>query len=137
MHVACQRDGTTSLPRAWDGSEAGPTGTPVLAIKDKKALHRLVWSPGELGIAQAYLAGEIDVDGDLGEGLAVVWGAVRDGRFSKPKRSAMKIPRLVAAAARLGAIGPKPKPLGAEAKLTGGKHSRDRDRGAVAHHYDL
>jgi cyclopropane-fatty-acyl-phospholipid synthase len=69
-----------SLPvrlRAWDGSEAGPAGTPVLVLRSRQALRRLLWHPGELGLAQAYVAGELDVDGDLTEGLRAVWHAGR------------------------------------------------------------
>ena len=29
----------------------------------------MLWHPGELGLAQAYVTGELDVDGDLTEGL--------------------------------------------------------------------
>jgi cyclopropane-fatty-acyl-phospholipid synthase len=49
--------------RAWDGSEAGPAGTPVAILRSPAALRRLLWSPGELGLAQAYITGEIDVEG--------------------------------------------------------------------------
>ena len=52
--------------RAWDGSVAGPADGPTLVIRDRQALRRLMWSPNELGLAQAYIAGEIDVEGDLG-----------------------------------------------------------------------
>ena len=31
--------------RAWDGSEAGPDGTPVLVLNRPRALRRLLWSP--------------------------------------------------------------------------------------------
>ena len=55
--------------RAWDGSEVGPEDAPVLVIHDKTALRRVLWSPNELGLAQAYVAGEIDVEGDVADGL--------------------------------------------------------------------
>lgn len=32
--------------RAWDGSESGPPGTPVLVIRHRRALRRLLWKPG-------------------------------------------------------------------------------------------
>lgn len=44
--------------RAWDGSETGREGPPVLVVRYKAALRHLLWHPGELGLAQAlYLAG--------------------------------------------------------------------------------
>ena len=32
--------------RAWDGSEAGPADGPVVVIRSRRALRRLLWSPG-------------------------------------------------------------------------------------------
>ncbi|WP_374224717.1 hypothetical protein [Streptomyces sp. ISL-99] len=48
--------------RAWDGSEAGPLGAPVVVLHSRFALRRLLWRPDELGIAEAYIAGDIDVE---------------------------------------------------------------------------
>ena len=48
----------TPLPvrlRAWDGSESGPADTPVLIIRNRRALRRLMWQPNELGLARAYV----------------------------------------------------------------------------------
>ena len=56
--------------RAWDGSEAGPrrrAGRVVL--RNRRALRRLLWRPGELGLARAYVTGDLDVEGDLDDGL--------------------------------------------------------------------
>ena len=44
--------------RAWDGSEAGPSEGPALVIRNRRALRRLLWAPGELGLARAYVTGE-------------------------------------------------------------------------------
>ena len=55
--------------RAWDGSEAGPPGAPVAVLRSPLALRRALWAPGELGLARAYVSGDLDVDGDLTEGL--------------------------------------------------------------------
>ncbi|MFD3547612.1 SAM-dependent methyltransferase, partial [Streptomyces sp. NPDC058655] len=67
----------TPLPvriRAWDGSEAGPPGTPILVVHDRRALRRMLWKPGEMGLARAWVAGELTVEGDLFELLARVGG---------------------------------------------------------------
>jgi cyclopropane-fatty-acyl-phospholipid synthase len=55
--------------RAWDGSVAGPEDAPVVVIRDRRALRRLVWQPNELGLARAYVAGDLDLDGDLYDAL--------------------------------------------------------------------
>jgi len=38
--------------RAWDKSETGPAGAPVVEIRSRRALRRLLWQPNELGLAQ-------------------------------------------------------------------------------------
>jgi cyclopropane-fatty-acyl-phospholipid synthase len=126
--------------RAWDGSEAGapPTsGTPVAVLRSRRALRDLLWQPGELGLARAYVRGDLDVEGDLLDGLRRVWTARARAEGSRPSRT---LPALVLAAgtlAGLGAVGLRPRPPGAESRLRGRRHTRARDRAAISHHYDL
>ena len=47
--------------RAWDGSEAGPADAPLVELRSPDAVRRLLWHPGELGAAQAYVTGELEV----------------------------------------------------------------------------
>lgn len=122
--------------RAWDGSEAGPADGPVLVLRSRRALRRLVWAPGEMGLARSYVTGDIDVDGDLADGLRQAWQAAR----AQPPTTSLTLRDKVGAiiaAARLGAIGPPPSAPESEARLTGRLHTRLRDRAAIAHHYDL
>lgn len=51
--------------RAWDGSRAGSAEGPVVVIRSPRAFRQLLRRPGELGLARAYIAGELDVEGDL------------------------------------------------------------------------
>ncbi|UQX01467.1 cyclopropane-fatty-acyl-phospholipid synthase family protein [Streptomyces sp. RerS4] len=60
--------------RAWDGSEAGPPTGPTLVLNHRRALRRILWKPGELGLARAWVAGELTVDGDLFDVLDRVAG---------------------------------------------------------------
>ncbi|MEV6577208.1 cyclopropane-fatty-acyl-phospholipid synthase family protein [Streptomyces sp. NPDC051582] len=60
--------------RAWDGSEAGPPTGPVLVLTNRRALRRVLWRPGELGLARAWVAGDLTVEGDLFEMLDRVAG---------------------------------------------------------------
>jgi len=123
--------------RAWDGSEAGPSDGPVLVIRSRRALRRLMWAPGELGLARAYVTGDIDVDGDLADGFRRAWQLARSRPNSGIALSARAKASAVLTAARLGAIGLAPKPPASEARLTGRVHTRSRDRAAISHHYDL
>jgi cyclopropane-fatty-acyl-phospholipid synthase len=121
--------------RAWDGSVTGPDDGPELVIRDRRALRRLLWNPNELGLAQAYIAGELDVTGDLADGLRRVW---RHARASGPVRIGPgELLRAAGTAFRLGAIGWRPAAPEVQARLDGAVHSRTRDRAAISYHYDL
>lgn len=122
---------------AWDGSSAGPTTGPAVVIRSRKALRRLLWSPGELGLARAYVTGDIDVEGDLVEGFRTVWEVARLRGLGPVRLTPRQVAGLLATAVRVGAIGRKPATPSSEAKLDGSLHSRRRDRAAISHHYDL
>jgi cyclopropane-fatty-acyl-phospholipid synthase len=122
---------------AWDGSEAGPSGAPVVRLSSPDAIRRLLWAPGELGAAQAYVTGELDVDGDLNSTLQHLWKAVRDRGLTGIRPT----PALLAGVARIakdvGALGAPPQPPASQARVKGRLHSLLRDRAAISHHYDL
>ena len=119
--------------RAWDGSESGPPGTPVLVIRQRRALRRLMYQPNELGLARAYVAGEIDIEGDLYDALnrlvALVWRA--------PDLRGLPIRAVVGDLVRLGVLGTQPKPPPEEMTVSGSRHSKRRDRQAISQHYDV
>jgi cyclopropane fatty-acyl-phospholipid synthase-like methyltransferase/DUF1365 family protein len=123
--------------RAWDGSEAGPADGPVLVIRSRRALRRLLWAPGELGLARAYVTGDIDVEGDLADGFRRAWQLARQRPSTGIALSAAGKAKAAATAIRLGAVGLPPKPPATEARLTGRLHTLLRDRAAISHHYDL
>lgn len=123
--------------RSWDGSEAGRVGAPTLVFRSRQALRRILWSPNEIGLAEAYLSGDLDIDGDLTAGLSAMWSAARVGDVGKPKLGPASIAKLAPKLVRLGAVGKRPPAPGQEARLSGQRHSRERDRAAIAHHYDL
>jgi cyclopropane-fatty-acyl-phospholipid synthase len=123
--------------RAWDGSEAGPGGgEAVVVLRHRRALRRLLWNPGELGLARAFVAGELDVEGDLAEGLSRFWRLAKTGNVRRGPTLADRMNAAVLGL-RLGALGFRPRPPASEARLSGGAHTRRRDRAAIAHHYDL
>lgn len=95
--------------RCWDGSEFGPADAPVrLRIVHRRALRRLLWAPNELGFARAYVAGDIEVDGDLWAGLEAL------DEVAAPERGpGVTVDRgtklaLIRAVFRLGILGPPP-----------------------------
>jgi cyclopropane-fatty-acyl-phospholipid synthase len=134
--------------RAWDGSESGPPprseggagldeASPVAIIRHRRALRRLLWNPGELGLARAFVAGELDVEGDIADGLSRFWKLAKAQNLGSVRVSAAGKADAAKIALKLGVLGPRPKPPACEARLSGGLHTRRRDRVAISHHYDL
>ncbi|MEV7421307.1 MULTISPECIES: cyclopropane-fatty-acyl-phospholipid synthase family protein [unclassified Streptomyces] len=128
--------------RAWDGSESGPPDAPTLIIRNRRALRRLLWKPGELGLARAWVAGEIDVEGDLYAALERLAGLIWErGADAKDTVHPVLDPRMRAAAKGLvriaGALPPPPPPPEEIRRRTGTLHTKRRDKAAISHHYDV
>ncbi|WP_063774326.1 SAM-dependent methyltransferase [Streptacidiphilus rugosus] len=144
--------------RTWDDAEAGPAGAPLLALANRRALRHLLWAPNELGLARAYVSGDVtlpgetalfDKDGDPEDDEDFYELLRRLGRLSESRPELSLRPstrsligpqgrRLVGTAARLGAIGPRPPIPPEEARRPRGSvHTLRRDRAAISHHYDV
>ncbi|HVX18435.1 MAG TPA: cyclopropane-fatty-acyl-phospholipid synthase family protein [Acidimicrobiales bacterium] len=125
--------------RGWDGSETGPADSPVtVVIHSPLALRYLLWAPGELGLARAHVAGELDIEGDIFKLLNA-----RDllvDEVSEPyelRFNPKSLGALAKSAFNVGAIGPPPPRPIEEAKPRGLRHSIGRDAASVSHHYDV
>ncbi|MFW0796238.1 cyclopropane-fatty-acyl-phospholipid synthase family protein [Gordonia sp. CPCC 205515] len=122
---------------AWDGSVAGPDTAPHVTLYRPEALRRILWHPGELGAAQAYVTGDLDVDGDLDDALTHVWSVAA----ARGLRGVRPTPRLlwdlVRLGRRFGLFTPPPPAPTSQARVRGRLHSRLRDRAVISHHYDL
>jgi cyclopropane-fatty-acyl-phospholipid synthase len=122
--------------RAWDGSESGAATGPTLIISSRRAVRRLLWRPDEIGLGRAWVAGEIDLDGDLEEALGLLENVSHE--ISQRRHiSALERAEVYRAAVLLGAVGPAPKPPPEEAALAGDRHSKGRDQAAISHHYNV
>ena len=127
--------------RAWDGSVAGPADAPLVELRSPDALRRLLWHPGELGAAQAYVTGALDVPGDLAAALTHAFAVARE-RGLGGRLTPSALVGAIRAAAGLGVLNPRalgrpPAPPASQARIRGRLHSPLRDRRAIAHHYDL
>jgi cyclopropane-fatty-acyl-phospholipid synthase len=117
--------------RAFDGSRAGPDdATATLVIRSPDAIRRIVTAPGELGLARAYVAGDLDVEGDMFTALVELRRRVPRSTLQPHQLAALV---RVAGSGGLRRLPPPPE----EARLTGRRHSRERDARAIAHHYDV
>jgi cyclopropane-fatty-acyl-phospholipid synthase len=119
--------------KAWDGSVAGPVDAPLVVLTSPDAVRRLLRHPGELGAAQAYVTGELDVPGDLDHALTRAFAVARER--GRPGPAALA--RAVRTAVRIGALGRPPGPPASQARIRGRLHSKLRDRSAISFHYDL
>jgi cyclopropane-fatty-acyl-phospholipid synthase len=116
----------------WDGSRVPSTNGdgPTFTARSKDAIAYAVTAPGQLGLGRAYVAGAIEVDD-----LDGVIGVMND--WTPPDVGAVEKARLIAAALRAAGVHRPPPAPKAELHLRGRKHTTERDREAVRHHYDV
>jgi cyclopropane-fatty-acyl-phospholipid synthase len=118
----------------WDQSALGPSDGPgIVRVLSPNAISRMLWAPGELGVARAFVTGELEIDGDLCRVLRELHRVV--GRDLKV---GLRLPvRAVRAAKRLGVLGPPLPHPAVEASPHGRRHSKKRDAEVISHHYDI
>ena len=127
--------------RAWDGSEAGPDDAARWSSCARPAaVRRLLWHPGELGAAQAYVTGELDVPTTTCDRRpcarvrsALAERGLRGGGPAPPRSPGLPRTVLGRGRARPAARAAGLPGAGARAGCTAGP----RDRRAISHHYDL
>ncbi len=120
----------------WDGSHISPAAgdsAGVVRLRSPDALRRILWAPGELGLGRAFVAGDVDLDGDLPEMLR----RLRTSAVGGGELGAREIAAVLRAARQLHLIGRPVPPPREEARLRGRRHSKRRDSRAVSHHYDV
>ena len=124
----------------WDGSAVGPDDGPgSVRVVSPDAIRRIVWAPGELGFGRAFVAGDLQVEGDVAATLRALQVAARR-RAGGPAQTwpmLRAVPAALAAARRTRTIGPPLPPPPEEARLVGRRHSARRDARSVTHHYDV
>ncbi|HEX5770646.1 MAG TPA: class I SAM-dependent methyltransferase [Nocardioidaceae bacterium] len=134
-------DGLPFRFTAYDGSSTGPEHSPVsLHLRNERGLSYLLTAPGDLGLARAYVAGDLEMQGthpgDPYEGLLLLMNPLRPKM--PPPQELVRIVR------GLGINHLKPPPPPPEEHLPrwrrlleGMRHSRERDAVAIHHHYDV
>jgi cyclopropane-fatty-acyl-phospholipid synthase len=116
--------------KVFDGSRAGPADAPVtIEFRTPRAFSYVATAPGHLGLARAYVTGDIEIDGDLYEALASL--AVENLDVSVAEAV-----RLVRELGGISLLRRPPLPA-QEVRLHGRLHSKARDRQAISHHYDV
>jgi cyclopropane-fatty-acyl-phospholipid synthase len=126
---------------AYDDSRAGPAHADVTVnVKSPYAISYLTHAPGAIGLARAYVAGYLDITGDMYTALSRMQSALGDltwGDKSTLLRGIAGDPLLRAAA--LKRLEPPPQEVRRERLpiLSGLRHSKRRDAKAISHHYDV
>ncbi|TMR90478.1 SAM-dependent methyltransferase [Nonomuraea basaltis] len=121
---------------AYDGSKAGPDGADLaLEVKSPIAVAYMAQAPGELGLARAYIAGHIDVHGDLYTLLDRMWNITTNDLRTSEKLAAVRSLGLKPLLMRVPAP-PQEIRQSTLAKL-GSRHAKQRDAEAIHHHYDV
>ena len=116
---------------AYDGSRSGPVDAPAtIVIRSPDALRRIVTAPGELGLARAYVSGDLELQGSIWALLEL-----RD-RIPDVQLEPKTMLRLVRELGGWREVRPLPPP-DEEVRLRGWRHSKARDAAAISHHYDV
>jgi cyclopropane-fatty-acyl-phospholipid synthase len=121
--------------RFWDGSQLGEDdAVGTIDVHAPGALRRILWAPGELGLARAFVAGDLSIEGDIFEVLV----ALRDASPQDLRRLDLRtMVATVRSAGRVGALGAPLPPPPEESRPAGRIHSKARDARAISHHYDV
>ncbi|MEW1952411.1 class I SAM-dependent methyltransferase [Terrabacter sp. NPDC080008] len=125
---------------AWDGSEGGSADGLVLRLTNPDALNHILASPGDLGLARAYLSGDLVIDGMNEADPYDVLRVVRDGLTPRlpDRRDAAELARFVAShRPHTPALPPEETPSPLRRLAHGLRHGRTRDAEAISHHYDV
>ncbi|MGW4595091.1 class I SAM-dependent methyltransferase [Streptomyces sp. NPDC004457] len=128
--------------RAWDGSQAGPPDAPALVVRNRRALRRMLFKPGELGLARAWVSGDLEIEGDLYTVLDAMAGLVWErGEDARGLVQALRDPDVRAAVRELLKLaGPPIPPAPPREEVRRPRrnlHTRRTDKRAISHHYDV
>lgn len=117
--------------RLWDGSTWGRDEHPrfTLVVNHPIALRAMLEEPSELSLGEAYIRGELDIEGDVDAAFELA-DHLTGQKYTAHNRS--KLTDLL----RFFPASPQTPNDVRPAKLTGSLHSRDRDCRAISYHYD-
>ena len=104
-----------------------------MVIRRVDTLRRLAWSPDELGIARAFVSGDIDLNGEL----APLLRALQDALPTSARIATAALPKVAAGVRSVGALG-RPLPPPREEFVARGCGTRcAASKSTVSHHYDV
>ncbi|MBB4134698.1 cyclopropane-fatty-acyl-phospholipid synthase [Gordonia humi] len=126
---------------AYDGSSAGPEDARYgLNLKTPRGTTYLVTAPGDLGLARAYVAGDLELIGNHpGDPYETLQALAGDLKFTRP--SPLEMAQLVrdVGVEHFKPIAPPPQESLPRWRrfAEGFRHSKDRDAEVISYHYDV
>ncbi|MCW2846240.1 MAG: Cyclopropane-fatty-acyl-phospholipid synthase [Marmoricola sp.] len=126
---------------AYDGSSSGPEDALVtVELKNERGLSYLITAPGDLGMARAYVAGDIALHGvHPGDPYEVMVTLLRELKFRRPTAAeALTIMRSIGLSHLVPPAPPPQEHLPRWRRMMEGlRHSPERDGKVIEHHYDV
>jgi cyclopropane-fatty-acyl-phospholipid synthase len=115
---------------AFDGSTGGPAGAAVtIDVRTPRAMEFFASAPSQLGLARAYVTGDLEIIGDTFDALNRLYpmDLTHLSMGDKARIARTLAPYLLK----------RPTPPEQERRLRGRRHSKSRDADAIHHHYDV
>lgn len=121
--------------RLWDGTvwrPQGPDSEPprfTVVLQHPGALRKMFLPPNDLTLGEAYIYNDFDIEGEI-EAIFPLAEQFMNGQWGKVEQ--LRYAKRLLSLPRTG----QSRPMTASAKLRGARHSQERDRQAIAYHYD-
>ncbi|WP_028478086.1 class I SAM-dependent methyltransferase [Nocardia sp. CNY236] len=126
---------------AYDGSATGPEDSAFgLDIRSPRGINYLVTAPGDLGMARAYISGDLVASGVHSGDPYAILKAMEGLKFRRLSALALLTIARSLGWERLKPIAPPPQealPRWRRIAFEGLRHSKTRDAEAIHHHYDV
>ncbi len=125
---------------AYDGSSFGPPDAQIrLHLANERGLRYLATAPGDLGLARAYVSGDLELSGAHPGDPYEALRTLGDWRFRRP--TPLEAAELVRALGVRNLVPPEPPSQESLPRwrrtVEGLRHSRTRDAEAIHKHYDV
>ena len=125
---------------AFDGSSTGDPSSPLtVRLRNDRGLRFLLTAPGDLGLARAYVLGDLELSGAHPGDPYEAMHALTEWRFRRPPLN--EIPAMVRQLGLRRLVPPPPPPQESLPRyrrtLEGLRHSRGRDASAISKHYNV
>ena len=126
--VALLAEAPAPAVRTWTGETWGPDdAAATLVLNHPSAFRVMLMPPSDLVAGEAYVFGDVDIEGDIFSALAFAAG------LDQARRHPVKALKLMR---KLRKLPDAPGHSDQRPARSGRLHSKERDEGAVRHHYE-